>query len=191
MKPQVPLTGSGAKAPAKRGARASRAPAPAERRRRRGRLPTKAERETFLAALSEAWSVKKAAEQAGVAFQRFYELRKVDAQFADEWASAFESGTQRLEDEAVRRGLEGYDEETRGADGEILRSVRRFDSALLQQQLKARRPEVYRENTGIELKTPAVFVLDSAFGRGREVIEGEAVEITPALPPGEDDEGDA
>jgi hypothetical protein len=145
-------------------------------RKRPARAPTPNERRKFLLALSEGWSVRRASLQAGLAFQRFYELRVDDESFAAAWTEAYEQGTQRLEDEATRRAVEGYDEETRDANGKLIRSVRRFDSALLQQQLKARRPAIYRESAGIEVKTPAVFVLDSSFGR-----EG-GIEVPPAKP---------
>jgi hypothetical protein len=153
-------------------------------RRRRNRAPRPREKRKFLQALAEGWSVRRASQQANLAFQRFYELRASDERFAEAWAEAYEQGTQRLEDEATRRAVEGYDEETRDADGKVIRSVRRFDSALLQQQLKARRPSVYRENA-VELNTPAVFVLDSSFNRDRSI---EAPQAKPplALPTGED-----
>ncbi|MEP6910269.1 MAG: hypothetical protein ABI896_07555 [Actinomycetota bacterium] len=153
--------------------------------RPRPRSLTEQERETFLEALGEGWSISKAAQQAGRERRRFYDLQENDEAFADAWAEAYEQGTQRLEDEATRRGLEGYEEETRDSEGKVIRSVRRFDSALLQQQLRARRPAVYRENVPLSLNTPAVFVLDSAFGKS---IEALAVKPPLALPAGPDHE---
>jgi hypothetical protein len=159
----------------------ARVPEPRQRRRT---VLSANDRATFLEALSAGWSVRHAAERTGRAFQRFYALRKQDEAFGEAWDEAYEQGTQRLEDEATRRGLEGYDEETYDGEDKLIRRVRRYDSALLQQQLKARRPDKYRENAGIELNAPAVFVLQSAFGRPHDV-EGEAVEAPEELPGGE------
>jgi hypothetical protein len=157
------------------------APTPARRARR---SITKRERERFLEAIGEGWSVRAAAEHAGRTYPRFYELRDRDEGFAAAWIEATELGTQRLEDEATRRAVEGYDESHYDGEDKLIRRVRRYDSALLQQQLKRRRPEAYRENAGVELKAPTVFVLQSAFGPTHD-IEAEAVESPPELPSGE------
>jgi hypothetical protein len=156
-------------------------PRPAQWRRR---SVTATERSRFLEALAAGWSVTHAAEPTGHSRQRFYELRDADNEFAAAWAEAVEAGTQRLEDEAMRRAVEGYDEVTFDADGGLVRRVRRYDSALLQLLLKGRRPAVYRESAGVEVSTPAVFVLESAFGE--DVIEAEATEVQRELPAGEE-----
>lgn len=156
------------------------APTSVERRRR---SLTKKDRETFLEAIAAGWSVRHAAERAGRRFQSFYEHRDKDEVFAAAWAEANEQGIQRLEDEALRRGVEGYDEKTYDGEDKLIRRVRRFDSALLQLRLKAARPELYRENAAVELKTPAIFILQSAFGPTHD-IEAEAVESPPELPSG-------
>jgi len=151
---------------------------------RRRRSLTAKDRKAFLDALAAGWSVRHAAERTGRRFQSFYEERERDEGFAAQWEQAFEAGTCKLEDEATRRGVEGYDEETYDGEDKLIRRVRRYDSALLQQQLKRRRPEAYRENAGVELKTPAIFILQSAFGPTHD-IEAEAVESPPELPSGE------
>jgi hypothetical protein len=153
---------------------ATRAPLPAERRR--GRIAKK-DRAAFLSALESGWAVRHAAKLTGHGFQRWYELRDEDEEFAADWAEAIEQGTQRLEDEALRRAVEGYDEETFDGAGELIRRVRRYDGALLQTLLKGRRPEIYREGAAVELKTPAVFVLESAFARNGDI------EVVAAKPP--------
>jgi len=157
--------------------------APTSLQRRRRSL-TKRDRETFLEAIAAGWSVRHAADLTGRRFQSFYEERERDEDFAAAWAEAKEQGIQRLEDEALRRGVEGYDEETYDGDDKLIRRVHRFDSPLLQLRLKAARPEVYRENAAVEVKAPTVFVLQSAFGPTHD-IEAEAVESPPELPSGE------
>jgi hypothetical protein len=152
----------------------ARAPLSAERRKRR---IARKDRDRFLEALAAGWAVRHAAKLAGHGFQRWYELRDQDEDFAAAWSEAIEQGTQRLEDEALRRAVDGYDEETFNGEGEMVRRVRRYDGALLQTLLKGRRPEVYREGAAVELKTPAVFVLESAFARTGEI------EVVPPEPP--------
>ena len=145
---------------------------------------TAEERECFLARLAHGWSVTHAAQEAGHARQRFYELRDEEKAFADQWAHALDAGTEVLEDEARRRAVDGYDEETFDAEGRLLRRVRRYDGALLQLLLRGRRPEKYRDNASVEVQTPAVFVLESAFGE-EEIVEGEATEEPGELEAGE------
>jgi hypothetical protein len=124
------------------------APKPAQRRRRS--IPPKA-REKFLEALRAGWSVTHAATRAGHARQRFYESRERDEEFALAWEEAVEAGTDRLEDEAFRRAVEGYDEDTFDGDGNLIRRVRKYDNATIQALLKGRRPDKYREGTTLEL----------------------------------------
>lgn len=149
---------------------------PDTRQRRRGRI-TKKDRETFLTALAAGWAVRHAAKLAGHSFQRWYELRDSDEDFAGAWAEAIEQGTQRLEDEALRRAVDGYDEETFDGEDTLVRRVRRYDGALLQMLLKGRRPETYREGAAVEMMMPAVFVIESAFARA----DIEAVQAEPPL----------
>jgi hypothetical protein len=148
-----------------------------EERRRQPRL-TKPNREKFLEALALGWSVTHAAGLAGRSRQRFYELREADEAFAEAWSQAIDAGTDVLEDEAKRRAVDGWDEPIYQR-GDLVGHVRRYSDNLLALLLRARRPAIYRENAGIELKTPAVFVLDSSFGRERDI---EAPQVKPPLP---------
>src|SRR6266545_4152345 len=146
-------------------------PLPEERRRRP--TLTKPNREKFLKALALGWSVTHAAGLAGRSRQRFYELRECDEAFAEAWAQALDAGTDILEDEGRRRAVDGFDEAV-FQKGELVGHVRRYSDILLALLLRARRPAIYRESAGIEVKTPAVFVLDSSFNR-----DG-GIEVPPA-----------
>jgi hypothetical protein len=81
----------------------------------------------------------------------FYKVRDRDERFAQAWDEAFELGTEMLEDELRRRALDGWHEDTFDGDGKLTRRVHRFSSNDLLTMLKARRPELYRENARVEL----------------------------------------
>jgi hypothetical protein len=155
-------------------------------RERQPRAISGKDRDCFLEAVAHGWSVTAAAQRAGHPRSTFYLLRDRDEEFKAAWAEAIEAGTEVLEDEARRRAVDGYDEETFDGEGQLLRRVRRYDSPLLQLLLRGRRPDKYREGTGVALQSPAIFVLGSAFGP--EMIEAEAVEEPAELPPGEGEE---
>ncbi len=175
------------------------APTPSQR----GRRPISArKRNAFLEALKDGFSITHAAKKAGIARQRMYELRSEDGDFATAWLDAWEQGTDVLEDELRRRAL-GYDEVTYDGDGNVIRRVHRFDTPAIVLALKARRPDLYRDNVArVELTGRAggplqvedrsaslsdvarVLVeagaLDAAVVLGvrlGDVVEGEAVEL--------------
>jgi hypothetical protein len=83
--------------------------------------------------------------------QRFYELRARDATFAEEWSRAVDEGTDRLEDEAHRRAVEGVPEPI-FSRGEVVGERRVYSDRLIEFLLKARRPAVYREQALVELR---------------------------------------
>ena len=89
-------------------------------------------RAKFLASLAEGNSIARAAGDAGIGRTTAYEWREVDEAFAKAWDDAVETGTDSLEDEAVRRAKAGSD-------------------TLLIFMLKARRPEKFKERTSTEL----------------------------------------
>jgi len=105
-----------------------------------------ARRELFLKALADTGSVTAAVAVAGTSRTRVYELRKADQAFASAWEEAEEIATDRLEDEARRRAVEGVPELlvsagklVRDDDGQPL-VVRRYSDNLLLALLKAHRP---------------------------------------------------
>ena len=157
------------------------APKPAERRRRR--IPPRT-REKFLEALAAGWSVRHAATLTTHAFQRWYELRAADEEFAEAWAQAVEQGTQRIEDEMLRRGVEGWDEPV-FQKGELVGHIRRYSDQMLAQLHRIRRPDLYRD----ALTPPVTIVLrEYRLGAAPEaddehaIIEGRARELPAGEP---------
>ena len=100
-------------------------------------------RTSFLEAVAAGWSVTEAAKRAITARTRFYDLRKRDAQFAEEWAEADEKGVDTIRDEIRRRAVDGWDEPAY-QQGELAGYIRRKSDRLLELEAKRRDPE-YRE----------------------------------------------
>jgi hypothetical protein len=107
----------------------------------------------FLECLAAAYSVTAAAAAAGVNRRRFYELAGSDEAFRAEMSEAYDKGTDALRDEARRRAVDGWDEPV-FQKGELVGQIRRFDSRLLELELKRRDPS-YRENHRVEVSGAA------------------------------------
>lgn len=145
-----------------------------------GRPVTEAQRKKYLDTVAQGYSDAKAAKAAGINRHTFIDLKKKDEAFAEAYKQAFEQGTQLLEDAATDRGKDGYWEETYGKDGELIRRTKRYDSALLQQQLKRRKPHEYRENFN-QPQLPPVIVIQSSFPGVRP--QGEIIDVQPVPDP--------
>ena len=109
----------------------------------------KATMDRILDALRDGASITMAAEAAGTSRQQIRLWREHHEDFAAAFQDAYDAGTDRLEDEAVRRGSEGWDEPV-FQKGEEVGQVRRYSDALLLRTLEARRPERWRANSRVE-----------------------------------------
>ncbi|GHF18089.1 hypothetical protein GCM10017044_10750 [Kordiimonas sediminis] len=141
----------------------------------------RAAKNRFLKCLERGGSVAAAAKAAGVARSTCYDWRQRDAMFSREWERAVETGTDALEDEAVRRSYEGVDKPVfRGS--EIIGHVREYSDAMLMFLLKARRPETFRDSKksktteldlkGIRNELFRKFPASAATGEGSGVSDG-------------------
>jgi hypothetical protein len=122
------------------------APLPAERRYR---PPAKKRVSVFLEHLEKAYTITAAAAAAGVDRRRFYELRAADGDFAEQWADAYEAGTDVIREEIRRRGVDGWDEPV-FQGGRAVGVVRKFSDALLMLEAKRRDP-AYRDGARVEV----------------------------------------
>lgn len=104
----------------------------------------------FCAALAETGQVSKACTAVGISRQTAYGWREDLPAFAEAWDRASKISTSVLEDEAVRRANEGWDEPVYH-QGVQCGTVRKYSDTLLIFSLKARDPAKYRENTRMEL----------------------------------------
>lgn len=102
-------------------------------------------RSTFLKHLAENGVVGYAVKAAGVSRWAAYERRQRDAEFAKQWEQALESATDRLEQEAVRRAVDGVDEPVFYL-GEECGKIRKYSDTLLIFLLKANRDKFRQAN---------------------------------------------
>lgn len=103
----------------------------------------------LLEALANGLSVAAAAQRAGIGRRTAFRWKSQDPHFCDRWSEAVEAGTDRLEDEALRRAVEGVEEPVYQG-GRQVGVVRKYDSQLIMFLLKARRPSKYRERATIQ-----------------------------------------
>lgn len=120
-------------------------------------IRTPENQEKFISELTKDVNVTRAAAAADLSRMAVYAWRHEDEDFKAAWEAALEVGNDGLEDEALRRGAEGWDEPV-FFQGQECGVIRRYSDALLIRMLQARRPEKFkdrRENTGIMQHTGA------------------------------------
>jgi hypothetical protein len=98
----------------------------------------------FFGALENGHPVRAACAAADYARSCVYEWRKEDRDFAGRWTRAIQIAGDLLEEEADRRGRDGYDEPV-FFQGEQRGVKRKYSDSLLLARLKAVRPDEYRE----------------------------------------------
>lgn len=103
----------------------------------------------ILDALRDGASIRKAAEAGGVSRHQIRLWRDAHPDFNEQFEDAYEAGTDQLEDEARRRGSEGWEEPV-FFRGDECGTIRRYSDQLLLRTLEARRPERWRANARIE-----------------------------------------
>jgi hypothetical protein len=94
----------------------------------------------FLTALGECGVMRYACEAAEVDRSTVYDRKKIDAVFAAKYKDATDQAADRLEQEAVRRAVDGWDEPVYQMGAQV-GVVRKFDSGLLMFLLRAKKPE--------------------------------------------------
>ena len=110
-------------------------------RRKSGRIA----RQGFLAALRRGLTITAAAEAVGVDRSTPFNWRRKNPAYAALWAAALDEGTDRLEDEALRRGMRGVRQPVYQG-GKRVGYIMRYSDRLLLALLRARRPRKFREH---------------------------------------------
>lgn len=101
----------------------------------------------WLVAFEREGMVSAACRTVGVGRTTVYDARS-DPEFAQAWDDIEAMTTDRMEREAMRRGMEGFDKAVYH-QGEVVGMERQFSDTLLIFMLKARKPETYRENVKV------------------------------------------
>lgn len=109
-------------------------------------IRTEKNRKVILTTLRRGLTVSRAATEAKICRSALYAWRREDEAFAAEWEDAFEEGSDRLEDEMLRRAVDG-NEKPVYQQGKLVGHIREYSDTLLIFALKARRPEKFRETT--------------------------------------------
>jgi hypothetical protein len=115
------------------------------------RRPAKERRDwktPWLEAFRAEGTVSAACAAVNVSRSTVYDAR-VDEEFAAAWDAIEKETTDAMEREAYRRAVEGTSEPLVSA-GRLVTNVQKYSDTLLIFMLKARRPDVYRENVKIE-----------------------------------------
>lgn len=100
-----------------------------------------------------------------------YDRRKADPTFEARYQQALEQGADALEDEAMRRAMEGVDEPVGFYKGVATTVKRNYSDALIQFLLRAKRPDKYKDRTvneNFNLNLDLASRLDAARKRKKE-----------------------
>lgn len=108
--------------------------------------------------------------------RQLYHHRDNDPDFAQRWHDAKERGLDACEDEAVRRGIIGYEEPLTYQGRKTGQSITRYSDTLLMFYLNGRRSHVFKHRTAVEGadgKPLAVTIYLPSNNRGDEVAPGD------------------
>lgn len=98
--------------------------------------------------ISETGNITRACEEVGVARQTHYQWYRTDPDYAALVEAAIELGVERLEDEARRRAVEGWEEPV-FHQGVMVDTVRKYSDTLLIFLLKGAKPKKYRDRIDV------------------------------------------
>lgn len=135
----------------------SKAPHPTKGKRKAPTIQTDDARAIILQTLSMGSSVGLASEKAGISRFAYYKWCNQDKEFAAEVKAAIDRGSDRFEDAARGRAIDGVDKAL-VSGGEIIGYEKNYSDGLMMFMLKARRPETYRDNATIDLNQNVSFV---------------------------------
>jgi hypothetical protein len=122
-------------------------------------------KQLLLKALAKSKSPAWAAEEAGIGRSTAWLWRKNDPEFAATWNEAVTEGVDRLEDEAHRRAVEGYNPRPVYHKGKKVGEIREHSDSLLGLLLKSRRPEVYARSRDAPAKVEVRMSLEESRNR--------------------------
>jgi len=104
----------------------------------------------FCAALATTGRVGRACVAVGISMQTAFTWKKEIPHFSEMWDDAEKIGTSLAEDEAWRRAVDGVEKPV-FYKGQRVSTVLEYSDTLLINILRARKPDVYRDNSRVEL----------------------------------------
>ena len=111
----------------------------------------------FFDALRDGRSISAACLEAGITRSSAYLWRESDPSFRAKWDACVEEGTDRLEDEALRRARDGTEKPVYQG-GKLVGTVREHSDTLMIFLLKARRPQKFKDRVAVggDLEAPPI-----------------------------------
>ncbi len=145
-------------------------------------------RARFIAATEKGLSVSAAAETAGVNRTLLYKWRRRYADFAEQWDDATTAATEAIEDEALRRALEGVEKPV-FYRGKQVGSFRSYNDRLLMLLLQRRRPSPNQQESlrvaeaQLARRLKAVEQREAAVREREEALRQMSPTVSVAAPP--------
>ena len=112
--------------------------------------PHEIKRDIFITELAKDGYVTRAAAVAGLDRSGAYKLYKADPEFAERWDAAMEEYHDKLEQEARRRAVDGWDKGV-WHQGVQVGAEKQYSDSLLALMLKAKRRKEYGDASRMEL----------------------------------------
>lgn len=148
----------------------------------------------IIAALRDGYPAAWVARQVGISRAELYRWRAEDPEFAQAWEEAIFEGNDLLEDEAWRRGVDGYNERPIfNRKGEIVATIKDYSDKLLMLLLRVRNPKVFNPKSGDDSKNtpvinnlPSATTLQEATAMYQAMLRGETLQIEHQKTAGED-----
>lgn len=109
----------------------------------------KARQAAFLESFAQTGNIQVSIDKVGIKRQNHY-LWLAQPDYAEAFRQATDAALDRIEAEAVRRGVEGVEEPVY-YKGEVCGHIRKYSDMLLMFILNGRRPDVFRRNASVEV----------------------------------------
>jgi hypothetical protein len=125
----------------------------------------------FLLALAMTGNRSRAAQAVDISLIRVWEWMREDPVFVEAFKRAWEVASDLMEDEMIRRGVEGVLEPVY-QQGKLVGSIRRHSDILLMFALKAHKPEKYADKQKVEHGLDSELLARLTAGRERALGKG-------------------
>lgn len=132
---------------------------------------TQPKKQAFILALAMTGSRSRACQAVDIGRIRVWEWMREDPLFVEAFKRAWEVASDLMEDEMIRRGVEGVLEPV-FQGGKLVGSIRRHSDVLLMFALKANKPEKYADKQKVEHTLDSELLARLTAGRERALGRG-------------------